>query len=222
MEDLDSQDTISTGEPGMSQDTDELGTDTGRRWRRTAAIAGALAVSGVMLSVPASAAPAGKPSAAAVQSQKAAAGTPPAQVAQLDFLLGTLKCVYSDGIKLTSTDKLILGGTYVQMDMKSTNALGSTKINGRWILGWDALDSKFISYYYDDALDQGSEDSPGWSNGQITFAGPYVLAGLTSTLELQDVFTPTDANHFGIVESGMVQGSWKVLDTQTCVRTPTS
>lgn len=193
-----------------------------RRRRRTGALAGALVCCGIMVAAPAGASPATPAESQAQTEQQAAVnGTAPAQVKQLDFLLGDLSCVYNTGTKLTATDKLILGGTYVELDIKSTNALGSEKINGRWILGWDAVDSKFISYYYDNDLNQGTSSSPGRQNGQFTLTGSYVLAGVPAPLGLQDVFTSSDKNHFTIVESAQVQGAWKVLDIQTCVRTPT-
>ncbi|HET9171569.1 MAG TPA: DUF1579 family protein [Actinospica sp.] len=199
----------------MEQNTDARPPRRRRTLTAAAAIAGAAALAAA---IPAAASTASA-HAAPAPATATATSTAPAQIKQLDFLLGTLNCVYSDGTLLSAKVKPILGGTYVQMDIKSTNALGTEAITGKWILGWDSTDSQFISYYYDNLLNQGTSTAPGWQDGSFTLIGQYVLTG-HGHLNLKDQFVPVDANHFTIYESGEIAGAWKLLDTQACTRTP--
>lgn len=206
----------------MDQDTNiDQDPPAARRRRLPAAlaVAGVACAAALAVAIPASAAPSAAVSAEPTATDTASSAPVPPQIKQLDFLLGTLNCVYSDGTKLTARVKPVLGGTYVQMSIDSTNALGNETINGKWILGWDATDSDFISYYYDNLLNQGTSTSPGWQDGNFTLIGQYVLTG-HGHLNLKDEFVPIDANHFTIYESGEFAGAWRLLDTQACVRTP--
>lgn len=192
-------------------------TSQSARRHRSITVAGALICAGVLAAIPTSVA-----LGSGADAKTASRPTPAPQMHQLDFLLGKLRCLYSSGTKLTARTKPILSGTYVQMEITASQALGSSKLNGRWILGWDSVNSHFISYYYDDGLNQGTSTSPGWQGGHFVLTGTYALGGRGVSILLKDDFVPKDADHFTIVESGQINGTWRVLDTQACVRSPLS
>ncbi|MFC4031630.1 hypothetical protein ACFO3J_09085 [Streptomyces polygonati] len=127
----------------------------------------------------------------------------------LDFLLGDYTCAYTD---LTATPpvvstlswrtRAVLGGrkgpgrppvagksAYYEM------RLSGAAFEGRWVFGWNPVDARYFSFYYDDQATIGRSTSAGWgADGHLEFSGPYSAYG--SDLLSEDDITVTDARHF--------------------------
>ncbi|GAA4232342.1 hypothetical protein GCM10022254_31940 [Actinomadura meridiana] len=142
---------------------------------------------------------------------------PPEQMRDLDFLLGSMSCVFNTGTKITGVFRSILGGHYYEFEL-TANRTNGQQVNGRWLLGWNSADKMFSSYYYDDTGMQGSTASEGWRDGELIFHGRYTLGD--GHVEMRTVFSRVDEDHFVIRESILQDGEWKLLDTQDCHRTP--
>ncbi len=142
---------------------------------------------------------------------------PPEQMHDLDFLLGSISCVVNTGTKMTGEIRPVLGGHYLEFRV-TVNRENGQQVNGVFIIGWNAADKVFSSYYYDDAHMQGSSTSPGWRDGALTFQGQYALG--EGRTELRTVFERIGDDHFSVRELMLREGEWKLLDTQDCHRTP--
>lgn len=190
-------------------------------WRRITVGALGLAVCiGLTDVTPASTMPPDKAVMHDVETSTATAKPAPSQLQQLDFLLGKTSCTLTTGTKISASTKPILDGHYYQMDLtaQSQGGFGYSNLTGQWVLGWNSIDSTFISYYYDDAQIQGTSTSPGWQNGHLVFTGTYALSTIRKNAAVQDEFTKMSADHFMIHESIQKDGKWQPLDTQDCYR----
>lgn len=146
-------------------------------------------------------------------------GSQPAaeQMRELDFLHGSIDCVLNTGTKMTGEIRPVLGGNYVEFKL-TVNRENGQQVNGGFVLGWNAADKVFSSYYYDDAGMQGTSSSPGWHDGAMTFEGRYTLG--EDHADLRTVFERIDEDHFVVRELLLRDGEWKLLDIQDCHRTP--
>lgn len=141
----------------------------------------------------------------------------PEQMHDLDFMLGSISCVLNTGTKMTGEIRPVLGGSYYEFQL-TVNRENGQQVNGKFVLGWNAADEVFSSYYYDDAGMQGSSTSPGWCDGRLTFQGRYTLG--EEYADLRTVFERIDEDHFVVEELILQDGEWKLLDTQDTHRTP--
>lgn len=142
---------------------------------------------------------------------------PPAeQMHDLDFLLGSISCVVNTGTKMKGEIHPVLGGHYLEWRLTVDRENGQ-HVNGVFVIGWNAADKVFSSYYYDDAYMQGSSTSTGWHDGIMTFEGQYTLG--EARVEIRTMFERVDEDRFVVRESMLHEGEWKVLDTQDCHRT---
>jgi hypothetical protein len=145
---------------------------------------------------------------------------PPEQLKQLDFLRGSVECLGEshvegmDPMVLLTEAGPTLAGHYLQMDVTWPNTL-----IGRWLFGWNPVDSMFITYYIADTGSHGSATSPGWEDGKLVFTGSYTIAVENTHPVMKDVFTLIDEDHFLIEEYMEVDGQWVPLVTFTCRRT---
>ena len=127
----------------------------------------------------------------------------PAEMHQLDFLLGNWTCVVTTaypGYPVTVVNQRarfgpLLGGRWYQIEVAQPPSDSAPDgLNYRWVLGWNPVTSSFTGYYYDDHSGQGSSSSPGSSGGHIVFTGTYFSGGNDFTN--QDDFSSVDRNHF--------------------------
>src|SRR6185437_9413283 len=111
---------------------------------------------------------------------------PPAeQMHDLDFLLGSISCVVNTGTKMKGEIHPVLGGHYLEWRLTVDRENGQ-HVNGVFVIGWNAADKVFSSYYYDDAYMQGSSTSTGWHDGIMTFEGQYTLG--ETRVEIRTMF----------------------------------
>ncbi|WP_369213208.1 DUF1579 family protein [Streptomyces flavofungini] len=97
---------------------------------------------------------------------------------ELDFLLGSLRCLgRAAGSVLTARARPILGGHFYELDLTHLRPGERQRTRGSWVLGWDRVDARFVSYYFDDVGTRGTSASPGWRGGRLTFTGSYVTGG---------------------------------------------
>lgn len=145
---------------------------------------------------------------------------PPDQLKQLDFLRGSVECVSEAQVEGMGPVVLLteagptLAGHFLQMDVTWPGTL-----IGRWLFGWNPVDSMFISYYIADTGSHGSATSRGWEDGKLVFTGSYTIAGDNTHPVMKDVFTLVDEDHFLIEESMEVDGEWVPLVNFICRRT---
>jgi len=127
----------------------------------------------------------------------------PAEMHQLDFLLGSWKCVVTTaypGLPVTVVNQSarftpVLDGRWYQVDVHQPPSDSAPDgLDYRWVFGWNPVTSSFTGYYYDDHSGQGSSSSPGSSNGHIVFTGTYYSGG--NDFADRDDFSPVDRNHF--------------------------
>ncbi len=148
-----------------------------------------------------------------------AGGPPPSErMHDLDFLLGSLRCLFRTGAVRTARVRPILGGHYYQLDLTHVRPRKKERIRGSWVLGWDRVDSAFVSYYFDDAGIQGTSTSPGWQDGHFVLTGSFVLGELQQHAVIKSDITRIDEDHFTIAEHIEKNGTWVLLDTQDCAR----
>jgi hypothetical protein len=196
-----------------------------RRWKRllpvsvlVAAVAAAVATA---VALPAHGAAAHGAAAPAGNSDPA-----PAQMKELDFILGSYRCVVTNTVpgQPVSQDVFeyvatpVLGGHWYEMDGEQlpSKSLPET-IHFRWVYGWNPVTSTFTEYYYDDHSGEAVQTSPGWKDGTIDFTGPYYLYG--GTVTFRDVYTVVSQNEYRD-SSSIQQGTrWVHATTNVCTRT---
>ncbi|WP_171171999.1 DUF1579 family protein [Streptomyces sp. I05A-00742] len=147
---------------------------------------------------------------------------PPAQLHQLDFLLGKMEVTFNTGVQMVAMTAPIMGGQYYQMDLQATYADGSPKLEGKWIIGWSEPDQHFESYYVDSLGTLGWSTSPGWQDGHLEFVGSHVLGEVGVRSKSKDAYFPIDDTHFRLDAFVEVEGEWKLYDIQHCTITPPS
>lgn len=183
--------------------------------RVMAAVAATLAVVGAS---PGYASP-GKPQGGASSPHTGAAadGHRSSPMRELDFLLGSYRCDYTDLISdppVTSTvtwsTHRILGGDYYEMRLRGH------QFRGRWEFGWNPVDERFVTFYFDDQGISGTSGSAGFVDGTLTFVGPYTAFG--QHLLSQDEFTVVDRRHFVDDASINPDGTWLPLSHIECER----
>lgn len=202
-----------------------------RRWSRSLSTLTGLGLAAAAVQVfPADAAapsPAATAAAlAAAQAGQGAAGSAtPAELHQLDLFLGTWSCVATISFpgtpttvnNLTSRVYPVLGGHWYEFDgFEQPTAADPHGSASRWVFGWDAADGGFTALYYDDQETSGSETSPGWADGHLTFSGPYVISGYH--LENRDDFTSTDRDHYTDHFYAQLDGTWVPVGQSVCHR----
>ncbi|MBM7171047.1 DUF1579 family protein [Streptomyces sp. G44] len=146
-------------------------------------------------------------------------GPPPSErMHELDFLLGSLRCLFRTGPIRTARVRPILGGHYYQLDLTHVRPRKKERVRGSWVLGWDRVDAAFVSYYFDDAGMQGTSTSPGWRDGHFVLTGSFVLGEPARRVAIRSDITRHDEDHFTIEEHIEKNGRWELLDTQDCAR----
>jgi hypothetical protein len=116
--------------------------------------------------------------------------TPPAQMRELDFLLGRHRCVGrlpADGSPATVMymhGEPTLDGHYYNVDFSWPGIMA-----GRWILGWNPLDGEYNVYFISDSGTQGTAASAGWVDGNLAITGDYTVVEKNAHRRLRDVFT---------------------------------
>lgn len=141
---------------------------------------------------------------------------------ELDFLLGRMTVSFDTGVKMEALTQPIMGGHYYQMDLKSTYADGSPKLEGKWIIGWSEVDQHFESYYVDTLGTLGVSTSTGWQDGHLEFIGEHVLGEVGVRTRSKDSYVPVNERHFKLEAFVEVNGEWKLYDIQDCHLTPLS
>ncbi|MGA4847286.1 DUF1579 family protein [Streptomyces sp. G5(2025)] len=146
-------------------------------------------------------------------------GPPPSErMHELDFLLGSLRCLSHSGSIRTARVRPILGGHYYQLDLIHVRSPKKERVRGSWVLGWDRVDAAFVSYYFDDAGMQGISTSPGWQGGHFILTGSFVLGESQQHKTIKSDITRVDEDHFTIEEHIEENGTWELLDTRDCFR----
>jgi hypothetical protein len=128
----------------------------------------------------------------------------PPQLAELNFLLGTYKCVVTavaPGEPPTSVivwmrTKPILSGHYYEMEYIQEAIPGVIgKVTGKWVWGYTPSDSTYSAYYYDDHDNKGTAFSSGRNaEGKFEFVGDYTVLGDVGTGH--DIFTVVNSRRF--------------------------
>lgn len=144
----------------------------------------------------------------------------PERMRELDFLVGTITCEFDNGTTMTAQVRPILGGGFLQMDLRSWDAEGETIVDqGYWTIGWSEPDRQYLSYYFDNTGMQGHSSSPGWENGVISFTGDHVIIGGKVRTGTRDEFQPVDDDHFVLNSYYQDEnGEWQFYDRQDCRR----
>ncbi|MGF1429068.1 DUF1579 family protein [Kitasatospora sp. LaBMicrA B282] len=145
---------------------------------------------------------------------------PPAEMHQLDFLLGTMVTTFDTGVRMVAVTRPIMGGRYYQMDLTATYGDGSPKLEGTWVIGWSEPNQYFESYYFDSLGTMGTSTSPGWQDGHLEFVGDHVLGEVGVRSRSKDAYTVIDDQHFRLDAFVEVEGEWKLYDIQNCTVTP--
>jgi hypothetical protein len=181
------------------------------RWGGRAAFGAVTSAAGAVLL--------GATSSRAVARPAPTGGPPPSErMHELDFLLGSLRCVFRTGSIRTARVRPILGGHYYQLDLTHVRPRKKERVRGSWVLGWDRVDASFVSYYFDDAGMQGTSASPGWQDGHFALTGSFVLGEPAQRVVIKSDITRIDEDHFTIEEHIEKNGKWELLDTQECTR----
>lgn len=141
----------------------------------------------------------------------------PEQMHDLDFMVGSIDCLLNTGTMMKGEIRPVLRGHYLEFRMTVDRENGQ-QMNGTFVIGWNAADQVFSSYYYDDEGMQGSATATGWRDGVLTFQGRYTSVG--EYIELRSVFERVGPDHFTVRELLLDDGEWKLLDIQDCHRSP--
>ncbi|MEU1022029.1 DUF1579 family protein [Streptomyces sp. NPDC005904] len=180
------------------------------RWRRVRFDTVATAAGAVLLGA--------SSAGAAARALPTSAPPPSERMRELDFLLGTLRCLFATGSLRTARVRPILGGHYYQLDLTQVRERKSGRVRGSWVLGWDRVDGRFVSYYFDDAGMRGTSTSPGWRQGHFVLTGTYALGESQRPVAIKRDITRVDEDRFTIREHIEKNGTWELLDTQDCHR----
>ncbi|WP_263172706.1 DUF1579 family protein [Streptomyces sp. SCSIO ZS0520] len=147
---------------------------------------------------------------------------PSERLKELDFLLGKMTVTFNTGVRMEAVTQRIMHDHYIQMDLKSTYADGTPKLEGKWLIGWSEVDQQFESYYVDTLGTLGVSTSPGWQGDHLEFIGEHVLGEVGVRSKSKDAYTPIDATHFRLDAFVEANGEWKLYDIQECTVTPLS
>ncbi|MGW7294439.1 DUF1579 family protein [Streptomyces xiamenensis] len=193
---------------------------------RASRIAGAALTTVVGLALlgtaPATATDSGAVLAAGHGTSTPTAPAPPAQMAELDFLLGDFVCSYTDYISGTPTTatvwwktKKTLDGHYYEMSLSGHEP----PFEGRWVFGWNPVDAEYVSFYWDTWGNTGAPVSTGWDeDGSLTFQGPYAAYG--ERVLSMDRFRVVDADHY--TDQAYIRSSesdpWQQISDVDCRR----
>jgi hypothetical protein len=125
--------------------------------------------------------------------------TPPAQMGELDFLLGHHRCVGrtspegSAATVMYLSGQPTLGGHYYNVDIYWPGVMA-----GRWVFGWNPLDQEYNIYYLSDSGTQGVAVSAGWQDGEFAVSGAYTVVEQNAHKKVKDVFTKTADGTFTV------------------------
>ncbi|MFJ8582970.1 DUF1579 family protein [Micromonospora sp. NPDC093277] len=206
----------------------------GRTWsrlRRGLAL-GATAVLGAMVlgaGAPSSAAPESFPDLSdnAFALSRSAA-PPPAQMRQLDFMLGNWKCVVTTqmhgqppetGTTYVAVRKILGGHWYELRSLQMPTVASPQRLVARQVYGWDPVAQQFTTYYYDDADGQGAGTAPQVTAGHAVFTGTYLFNGFRH-IGRDDLYSPGPGKLYNDISMGLESAPEELfpVGTSRCTR----
>ncbi|MEV1146488.1 DUF1579 family protein, partial [Micromonospora sp. NPDC049799] len=135
----------------------------------------------------------------------------PAEMSQLDFMLGDWRCVVvtqvhgqpeMKNITYLSVRSILGGHWYELRSLQLPSTSNPQRVVARQVYGWDPVAQQFTTYYFDDADGQGSGSAPPVTNGHAVFTGTYLFNGFRH-IGRDDLYSPAPDKLYNDVSMAM-------------------